>query len=107
MQEANALNFETCEWLVNVEIDLIPLKKFVQELLHRSRSTCSTLQTAICYMEAIQNKIKIAQDNNMAVTIFVVYKSTTTVGLSSTKLLSTIVISETKAIYLLILFLQN
>ena len=42
---------------------MIPLKKFVQELLRRSRSTCSTLQTAICYIEATRNKIKIAQDN--------------------------------------------
>jgi hypothetical protein len=62
-QETNALNFETCEWPGNVETDLIPLKKFVQELLRRSRSTCSTFQTAICYIEAIRNKIKIAQDN--------------------------------------------
>src|ERR1700742_4592482 len=37
-----------------VETDLIPLKKFVQELLCRARSTCSTLQTAICYIEAIR-----------------------------------------------------
>ena len=27
------------------------------------KSTCSTLQTAICYIEAIQNKVKITQDN--------------------------------------------
>jgi hypothetical protein len=35
-QETNALNFETCGWPGNVETDLIPLKKLIQELLHRS-----------------------------------------------------------------------
>jgi hypothetical protein len=62
-QETNALNFETCEWSAKVETDLIPLKKFVQELLRGSKSTCSTLLTAICYVEAIRHKIKVAQDN--------------------------------------------
>jgi hypothetical protein len=37
--------------------DLISLRKFVSELLRRSRSTCATLQTALCYIEAVRHKI--------------------------------------------------
>jgi len=37
--------------------DLINLRKFVQELLRRSRSTCSTLQNALCYVEAIRLRV--------------------------------------------------
>lgn len=42
--------------------DLIHIRKFVTELLRRSRSTCSTLQSALCYMEAIRNKVVLAQE---------------------------------------------
>jgi len=37
--------------------DLVNLKKFITELLKRSRSTVATFQTALCYLEAIRPKI--------------------------------------------------
>ncbi|TFY75426.1 hypothetical protein EWM64_g8586, partial [Hericium alpestre] len=37
--------------------DMVPLKSFVQEVLRRSRTSCSTLQTALCYLEAIRSKV--------------------------------------------------
>ena len=37
--------------------DLLSLRKFISELLRRSRSTCSTFQTALCYIEALRPKV--------------------------------------------------
>jgi hypothetical protein len=37
--------------------DLVSLKKFVTELLKRSRSTAATFQTALCYLEAVRPRI--------------------------------------------------
>lgn len=37
--------------------DLVSLKKFVTELLKRSRSTAATFQTAMCYLQAVRPKI--------------------------------------------------
>lgn len=34
-----------------------PLKTFVHEVLRRSRTSCSVLQTALCYIEALRSKI--------------------------------------------------
>lgn len=39
------------------EKDLVPIRTFVQEVLRRSRTTCSVLQSALCYIEAIRNKV--------------------------------------------------
>jgi hypothetical protein len=37
--------------------DLVSLKKFITELLKRSRSTAATFQTALCYLEAVRSRI--------------------------------------------------
>ena len=37
--------------------DAAPLKTFVQEVLRRSRTSCSVLQTALCYIEALRLKV--------------------------------------------------
>jgi len=37
--------------------NLIPLKSFVQEVLRRSRTSGSVLQTALCYLEAVRRKV--------------------------------------------------
>ncbi|KAA1476028.1 hypothetical protein DENSPDRAFT_489981 [Dentipellis sp. KUC8613] len=37
--------------------DAIPLKSFVHEVLRRSRTSCSVLQTALCYLEAVRPKV--------------------------------------------------
>lgn len=50
----------------SVDTDLIPLQKFVREILRRSRSTCSTFQTALCYLEAIRAKIPSVQQAEKA-----------------------------------------
>ncbi|KAI0268646.1 hypothetical protein BC834DRAFT_866579 [Gloeopeniophorella convolvens] len=34
-----------------------PLKAFVHEVLRRSRTSCSVLQTALCYIEALRTKV--------------------------------------------------
>ncbi|KAI0051915.1 hypothetical protein FA95DRAFT_1602396, partial [Auriscalpium vulgare] len=34
-----------------------PLKSFVHEVLRRSRTSCSVLQTALCYLEAVRSKV--------------------------------------------------
>jgi hypothetical protein len=34
-----------------------PLKTFVHEVLRRSRTSCSVLQTALCYIEALRQKV--------------------------------------------------
>jgi len=34
-----------------------PLKSFVHEVLRRSRTSCSVLQTALCYIEALRSKV--------------------------------------------------
>ncbi|KAI9509159.1 hypothetical protein F5148DRAFT_1189583 [Russula earlei] len=34
-----------------------PLKTFVHEVLRRSRTSCSVLQTALCYIEALRSKV--------------------------------------------------
>ncbi|CAA7261674.1 unnamed protein product [Cyclocybe aegerita] len=39
------------------ESDLLPLRSFVHEVLKRSRTSGSVLQTALCYLEAIRPKI--------------------------------------------------
>ncbi|TDL26234.1 hypothetical protein BD410DRAFT_784304 [Rickenella mellea] len=39
------------------EKDLVPIKTFVHEVLRRSRTTCSVLQSALCYVEAIRSKV--------------------------------------------------
>ncbi|KAI9442391.1 hypothetical protein H4582DRAFT_1928168 [Lactarius indigo] len=38
-------------------INATPLKTFVHEVLRRSRTSCSVLQTALCYIEALRSKI--------------------------------------------------
>jgi hypothetical protein len=45
--------------------DLVSLKKFVTELLKRSRSTAATFQTALCYLEAVRQKIPELQQAEM------------------------------------------
>ena len=35
----------------------MPIKAFVHEVLRRSRTTCSVLQSALCYIEAIRKKV--------------------------------------------------
>lgn len=37
--------------------NVVPLKGFVHEVLRRSRTSCSVLQTALCYLEAIRCKV--------------------------------------------------
>lgn len=39
------------------EKDLVPIRTFVHEVLRRSRTTCSVLQSALCYIEAIRRKV--------------------------------------------------
>jgi ribonuclease HI len=39
------------------EKGLVPIKTFVHEVLRRSRTTCSVLQSALCYVEAIRSKV--------------------------------------------------
>ncbi|KAL5523609.1 hypothetical protein ACEPAG_7782 [Sanghuangporus baumii] len=39
------------------EKDLVPIRTFVQEVLRRSRTTCSVLQSALCYIEAVRGKV--------------------------------------------------
>ena len=39
------------------EKDLVPIRTFVQEVLRRSRTSCSVLQSALCYIEAIRRKV--------------------------------------------------
>ena len=34
-----------------------PLKTFVHEVLRRSRTSCSVLQTALCYIEVVRSRI--------------------------------------------------
>jgi len=38
-------------------VNATPLKTFVHEVLRRSRTSCSVLQTALCYIEALRTKI--------------------------------------------------
>ncbi|KAH9022247.1 hypothetical protein EDB84DRAFT_1274674 [Lactarius hengduanensis] len=38
-------------------INATPLKTFVHEVLRRSRTSCSVLQTALCYIEALRPKV--------------------------------------------------
>jgi len=45
--------------------DLVSLKKFITELIKRSRSTAATFQTALCYLEAIRSKIPEVQRAEM------------------------------------------
>lgn len=45
--------------------DLVNLKKFVTELLKRSRSTAATFQTALCYLEAIRPRVPEIQQAEM------------------------------------------
>jgi hypothetical protein len=45
--------------------DLVSLKKFIAELLKRSRSTAATFQTALCYLEAIRTKVPELQQAEM------------------------------------------
>lgn len=45
--------------------DLVSLKKFITELLKRSRSTAATFQNALCYLEAIRQKIPEIQKAEM------------------------------------------
>ncbi|THH21319.1 hypothetical protein EW146_g184 [Bondarzewia mesenterica] len=40
-----------------VRSNIVPLKGFVHEVLRRSRTSCSVLQTALCYLEAIRSKV--------------------------------------------------
>ncbi|THH09381.1 hypothetical protein EW145_g2060 [Phellinidium pouzarii] len=39
------------------EKDLVPIRTFIYEVLRRSRTTCSVLQSALCYIEAIRKKV--------------------------------------------------
>ncbi|KAL5476440.1 PCL5_1 [Sanghuangporus weigelae] len=39
------------------EKDLVPIRTFVQKVLRRSRTTCSVLQSALCYIEAVRRKV--------------------------------------------------
>ncbi|KLO04713.1 hypothetical protein SCHPADRAFT_911489 [Schizopora paradoxa] len=39
------------------EKELVPIRIYVHEVLRRSRTTCSVLQSALCYIEAIRKKI--------------------------------------------------
>ena len=41
----------------NARNNLIPLRGFVHEVLRRSRTSGSVLQTALCYLEAIRSKV--------------------------------------------------
>jgi hypothetical protein len=38
-------------------VNATPLKTFVHEVLRRSRTSCSVLQTALCYIEALRSKV--------------------------------------------------
>ena len=38
-------------------VNAAPLKTFVHEVLRRSRTSCSVLQTALCYIEALRTKV--------------------------------------------------
>jgi hypothetical protein len=90
-QETNALNFEACEWPKNIETNLIPLKKFVQELLHRSRfQLAAHYKPQSVTLKQYDIKSKLHKTMNKVVAAFAVIKSTMTVGLSSTRLLSTV-----------------
>lgn len=40
----------------------ISLETFVHEVLRRSRTTCSVLQSALCYVEALRNKVPLIVD---------------------------------------------
>ena len=42
---------------VVTEKDLVPIKVFVHEVLRRSRTTCSVLQSALCYIKAIRSTV--------------------------------------------------
>ncbi|KLO14634.1 hypothetical protein SCHPADRAFT_927776 [Schizopora paradoxa] len=42
---------------VVTEKELVPIRIYVHEVLRRSRTTCSVLQSALCYIEAIRKKI--------------------------------------------------
>lgn len=47
----------TCEPTSSQPQQLVPLKGFVHEVLRRSRTSGSVLQTALCYLEAIRSKV--------------------------------------------------
>jgi hypothetical protein len=38
-------------------VNAAPLKTFAHEVLRRSRTSCSVLQTALCYLEALRSTI--------------------------------------------------
>ncbi|KIY44443.1 hypothetical protein FISHEDRAFT_77638 [Fistulina hepatica ATCC 64428] len=40
-----------------VQANLVPIKGFVHEVLKRSRTSCIVLKTALCYIEAIREKV--------------------------------------------------
>ncbi|KAI5123700.1 hypothetical protein M0805_001726 [Coniferiporia weirii] len=46
-----------CNATIVAEKDLVPIKTFVHEVLRRSRTTCSVLQSALCYIEAVRTKV--------------------------------------------------
>ncbi|KAI0302524.1 hypothetical protein BC826DRAFT_984817 [Russula brevipes] len=41
----------------HARVNAAPLKSFVHEVLRRSRTSCSVLQTALCYIEALRSKV--------------------------------------------------
>ena len=41
----------------HTRVNATPLKTFVHEVLRRSRTSCSVLQTALCYIEALRSKV--------------------------------------------------
>ena len=44
-------------YIASSQTNLVPIKGFVHEVLRRSRTSGSVLQTALCYLEAIRTKI--------------------------------------------------
>ncbi|KAH8119276.1 hypothetical protein DFH11DRAFT_1493145, partial [Phellopilus nigrolimitatus] len=51
------LNEHFANATIVAEKDLVPIKTFVHEVLRRSRTTCSVLQSALCYIEAVRKKV--------------------------------------------------
>ena len=43
--------------MLTTEKDVVPIKTFVHKVLSRSRTTCSVLQSALCYIEAVRSRV--------------------------------------------------
>ena len=54
---SRASTFTDLSSIDHSRVNATPLKTFVHEVLRRSRTSCSVLQTALCYIEALRTKI--------------------------------------------------